>query len=66
MTNADYMVWTYRISSAYLWSWIENKLGYKNTLNLRIDYYNNYIDKSGNSNIDCGSATIKIFILGWI
>ena len=66
MTNTDYMVWTYRISSQYLWSWIENRLANKSTLNIRIGYYNNYRDSSGNYDIDCGPATIKVFILGWI
>ena len=66
MTNTDYMVWTNRISSAYIWSWIENKLGNKSPLNIRIDYYNNFKDSSGNIDVDCGSGTIKVFILGWI
>lgn len=65
MSNTDYAVWTYRISSGYIWSWVENKLGNKNTLRLRIDYYNNYKDNSGNIDVDCGSGSIKIFILGW-
>ena len=66
MTNTDYMVWAYRISSGYLWSWVENKLGNKSTIDIKIGYYNNYRDSSGNNDVDCGSGTIKVFILGWI
>lgn len=65
MTNTNYMVWTYRISGPHLWSWVENKLGNRNTLNIRINYYNNYKSSSGDNDVDCGSGSIKIFILGW-
>ena len=59
------MVWTYRINVKYLWSWIENALANRGTKNIRISYYNNYRDSSGNVDVDCGSGTIKVFILGW-